>query len=69
MWFVFCVFLFLIVFGALNKFLQKIFQGKNAGAAALIISLILIILFDSFMGSIIGDKAAYVPTNQEIMLS
>ena len=69
MWFVFCIFLFLIVFGALNKFLQKIFQGKNVAPAALIISLILIILFDSFMGSIIGDKSAYVPTNQEIMLS
>ena len=69
MWFVFCIFLFLIVFGVLNKFLQKIFQGKNVGPAALIISLILIILFDSFMGSIIGDKSAYVPTNQEIMLS
>ncbi len=69
MWFVFCIFLFLIVFGVLNKFLQKIFQGKNVGVAAFIISIILIILFDSFMGSIIGDKSAYVPTNQEIMLS
>ncbi len=69
MWFVFCIFLFLIVFGVLNKFLQKIFQGKNVGPAALIISLILIILFGSFMGSIIGDKSAYVPTNQEIMFS
>lgn len=58
MWFVFCIFLFLIVFGVLNKFLQKIFQGKNVGPAALIISLILIILFGSFMGSIIGDKSA-----------
>ncbi|MBO5483186.1 MAG: hypothetical protein IJZ71_04065 [Treponema sp.] len=59
----------MIVFGVLNKFLQKIFQGKNVGVAAFIISIILIILFDSFMGSIIGDKSAYVPTNQEIMLS
>lgn len=69
MWFVFCIFLFLIVFGVLNKFLQKIFQGKNVSGAAFIISIILIILFDLFMGSIIGDKSAYVPTNQEIMLS
>ena len=69
MWFVFCIFLFLIVFGVLNKFLQKIFQGKNVSGAAFIISIILIILFDSFMGSIFGDKSAYVPTNQEIMLS
>lgn len=69
MWFVIDIVLFLILFGAINKFLQKIFVGKNVSIAALVISLFLIILLDSFVGDILGDKSAYVPTNQEIMLS
>lgn len=63
------VLIFIIVVGFVNKFLQKIFRGKNPVFLAMIITILLFYLFFEVTGAIFGDKAAYVPTNQEIMLS
>lgn len=63
------VLIFFIVLAFVNKFLQKIFRGKNPVFLAMIITFLLFYLFFEVTGSIFGDKAAYVPTNQEIMLS
>lgn len=63
------VLIFIIVVGFVNKFLQKIFRGKNPVFLAMIITMLLFYLFFEVTGAIFGDKAAYVPTNQEIMLS
>ena len=63
------VLIFIIVVGFVNKFLQKIFRGKNPVFLAIIITMLLFYLFFEVTGAIFGDKSAYVPTNQEIMLS
>lgn len=63
------VLIFFIVLAFVNKFLQKIFRGKNPVFLAMIITGLLFYLFFEVTGAIFGDKAAYVPTNQEIMLS
>ena len=63
------VLIFFIVLAFVNKFLQKIFRGKNPVFLAMIITFLLFYLFFEVTGAIFGDKAAYVPTNQEIMLS
>ncbi|MBR2105872.1 MAG: hypothetical protein IJ937_01245 [Treponema sp.] len=63
------VLIFIIVVGFVNKFLQKIFRGKNPVFLAMIITMLLFYLFFEVTGAIFGDKSAYVPTNQEIMLS
>lgn len=63
------VLIFFIVLAFVNKFLQKIFRGKNPGFLAIIITMLLFYLFFEVTGAIFGDKSAYVPTNQEIMLS
>ena len=63
------VLIFIIVVGFVNKFLQKIFRGKNPVFLAMIITILLFYLFFEVTGAIFGDKSAYVPTNQEIMLS
>lgn len=63
------VLIFIIVVGFVNKFLQKIFRGKNPVFLAMIITMLLFYLFFEVTGAIFGAKSAYVPTNQEIMLS
>ena len=63
------VLIFFIVLAFVNKFLQKIFRGKNPVFLAMIITGLLFYLFFEVSGAIFGDKSAYVPTNQEIMLS
>lgn len=63
------VLIFFIVLAFVNKFLQKIFRGKNSVFLAMIITGLLFYLFFEVTGAIFGDKSAYVPTNQEIMLS
>lgn len=63
------VLIFFIVLAFVNKFLQKIFRGKNPVFLAIIITMLLFYLFFEVTGAIFGDKSAYVPTNQEIMLS
>lgn len=63
------VLIFFIVLAFVNKFLQKIFRGKNPVFLAMIITGLLFYLFFEVKGAIFGDKSAYVPTNQEIMLS
>lgn len=63
------VLIFIIVVGFVNKFFQKIFRGKNPVFLAMIITMLLFYLFFEVTGAIFGDKSAYVPTNQEIMLS
>lgn len=63
------VLIFFIVLAFVNKFLQKIFRGKNPVFLAMIITGLLFYLFFEVTGAIFGDKSAYVPTNQEIMLS
>ena len=63
------VLIFFIVLAFVFKFLQKIFRGKNPAFLAIIITLLLFFLFFEVTKKIFGDKSAYVPTNQEIMLS
>jgi len=63
------VLIFFIVFAFVFKFLQKIFRGKKPVFLAMIITFLLYYLFFEVTGAIFGDKSAYVPTNQEIMLS
>ena len=48
---------------------EEAFRGKNPVFLAMIITMLLFYLFFEVTGAIFGDKSAYVPTNQEIMLS